>query len=98
MDIDQIKEKVRNNQYMYSYHAEIERKADKLTFAQVEAALRSEVAAGRVCWGTVCGWQAAGNKCPAEESCLAPVNKRLFPCPGEPEGVKRPYALPKLWH
>jgi hypothetical protein len=39
MDIDQIKEKVRNNQYMYSYHAEIERKADKLTFAQVEEAL-----------------------------------------------------------
>jgi hypothetical protein len=39
MDIDEIKEKVRNNQYMYSYHAEIERKADKLTFAQVEAAL-----------------------------------------------------------
>jgi hypothetical protein len=39
MDIDQIKEKVRNNQYMYSYHAEIERKSDKLTFAQVEVAL-----------------------------------------------------------
>jgi hypothetical protein len=39
MDIDQIKEKVRNSQYMYSYHAEIERKADRLTFAQVEAAL-----------------------------------------------------------
>ena len=39
MDIDQIKEKVRNNQYMYSYHAEIERKTDNLTFTQVEAAL-----------------------------------------------------------
>jgi uncharacterized protein DUF4258 len=39
MDIDQLKEKVRNNQYMYSYHAEIERKLDKLTFAQVEVAL-----------------------------------------------------------
>jgi len=39
MDIDQIKEKVRDNQYMYTYHAEIERKADKLTFAQVEVAL-----------------------------------------------------------
>jgi hypothetical protein len=39
MDIEQIKEKVRNNQYMYSYHAELERKADQLTFAQVEAAL-----------------------------------------------------------
>jgi hypothetical protein len=39
MDIDEIKEKVRNNQYMYSYHAEIERKADQLTFAQVEMAL-----------------------------------------------------------
>ena len=39
MNIDQIKEKVRDNQYMYSYHAEIERKADKLTFAQIETAL-----------------------------------------------------------
>ena len=39
MNIDQIKEKVRNNQYMYSYHAEIERKADQLTFAQIETAL-----------------------------------------------------------
>ena len=96
MDIDQIKEKVRNNQYMYSYHAEIKRKADKLTFAQVEAALRSGVAAGRVCWGAVCRWRAAGNEYPAKESCLAPVDK-MFPCPGEPEGVKRPYALPKLW-
>ena len=39
MNIDQIKEKVRDNQYMYSYHAEIERKADQLTFAQIETAL-----------------------------------------------------------
>jgi hypothetical protein len=39
MDIDQIKEKVRSNQYMYSAHAELERKADHLTFAQIEAAL-----------------------------------------------------------
>ena len=39
MDIDEIKEKIRGNQYMYSYHAEIERKADNLTFAQIETAL-----------------------------------------------------------
>lgn len=39
MEIEQIKEKVRSNQYMYSYHAELERKADQLTFAQIEAAL-----------------------------------------------------------
>ena len=32
MDIDLIKEKVRDNHYMYSYHAELERKADQLTF------------------------------------------------------------------
>ncbi len=39
MDIQQIVEKVRNNQYMYSDHAEFERKADHLTFAQIEVAL-----------------------------------------------------------
>lgn len=39
MEIDDIKEKIRSNQYMYSYHAEIERKADSLTFAQIETAL-----------------------------------------------------------
>lgn len=39
MNIEQIKEKIRSNHYMYSYHAELERKADQLTFAQVELAL-----------------------------------------------------------
>jgi len=39
MDIEEIKVKVRNNQYLYSLHAEVERKADELTFAQVEEAL-----------------------------------------------------------
>ncbi len=41
MDIEDIKEHVRNNRYVYSLHAEIERKADGLTFAQVEEALLS---------------------------------------------------------
>lgn len=39
MDIEEIKRQVRNNQYVYSHHAEIERKAEALTFAQVEEAL-----------------------------------------------------------
>jgi hypothetical protein len=39
MDIDDIKTCVTNGQYVYSRHAEIERKADKLTFAQVREAL-----------------------------------------------------------
>jgi hypothetical protein len=39
MDIDEIKARVRADQYVYTYHAEIERKADELTFVQVEEAL-----------------------------------------------------------
>jgi hypothetical protein len=39
MDIEDIKACVRKDQYMYSLHAEIERRADELTFAQVEEAL-----------------------------------------------------------
>jgi hypothetical protein len=39
MDIEDIKARVRNNQYVYTLHAEIERKADELTFAQIEEAL-----------------------------------------------------------
>lgn len=39
MDIDEIKAKVRADQYVYTYHAEIERKADELTFVQIEEAL-----------------------------------------------------------
>lgn len=39
MDIEDIKDRVRQNQYVYTTHAEIERKADNLTFAQVEDAL-----------------------------------------------------------
>jgi len=41
MDIEEIKAKVRANKYVYSLHAEIERRADELTFAQVEEALLS---------------------------------------------------------
>ena len=39
MDIEEIKAKVRANQYVYTHHAEIERLADELTFAQIEEAL-----------------------------------------------------------
>lgn len=39
MDIEEIKDKIRANQYVYTQHAEIERKADELTLAQVEKAL-----------------------------------------------------------
>ena len=39
MNIEDIKEHVRTDQYFYSLHAEIERKADELTFTQVEGAL-----------------------------------------------------------
>lgn len=39
MDIDEISRRVRNSQYVYSQHAEIGRREDGLTFAQVEEAL-----------------------------------------------------------
>lgn len=39
MDIEEIKSRVRNNQYVYTVHAETERKADGLTFTQIENAL-----------------------------------------------------------
>jgi hypothetical protein len=39
MDIEEIKNCVRQNRYGYSFHAEVERKTDELTFAQVEEAL-----------------------------------------------------------
>ena len=39
MNIEEIKNCVRTDQYLYSLHADIERKADKLTFAQIEEAL-----------------------------------------------------------
>lgn len=41
MDINAIKAKVRLSEYVYSQHAEIERRAEDLTFAQVEEALLS---------------------------------------------------------
>jgi hypothetical protein len=41
MDIDKIKSKVRQSQYVYSLHADIERRAEALTMAQVEEALLS---------------------------------------------------------
>lgn len=39
MTIDEIKEKVEKNQYEYTLHAEIERRADDLTFYQIEEAI-----------------------------------------------------------
>ena len=39
MDIEAIQAKVRANAYVYIQHAEIERAADDLTFAQIETAL-----------------------------------------------------------
>lgn len=39
MNIEEIKVKLRANEYIYSHHAEIERRAEALTFAQVEDAL-----------------------------------------------------------
>lgn len=41
MNISDITDRIRKNQYVYTGHAEIERKADSLTFAQIEAALLS---------------------------------------------------------
>ena len=41
MDIDSIRKHISADEYTYSLHAEIERKADGLTFAQVEDALLS---------------------------------------------------------
>ncbi len=39
MDIEGIKTQVRQNRYVYSHHADLERRADGLTFADVEDAL-----------------------------------------------------------
>lgn len=39
MDIEQIKAKIKTEEYVYTSHADIERKADNLTLLQVEDAL-----------------------------------------------------------
>ena len=39
MDINEIKSKIAANEYVYTHHAEVERRADGLTFAEVEEAL-----------------------------------------------------------
>ncbi len=39
MNIEEIKAKVLRSQYVYTSHAEIERREDNLTFAQIEQAL-----------------------------------------------------------
>jgi hypothetical protein len=40
-EIEEIKKCVRNGQYVYSLHAEIKRKGEKLTIAQIKDALLS---------------------------------------------------------
>jgi len=39
MDITRLKNKIAHCEYVYTHHAEIERRFDNLTFAQVETAL-----------------------------------------------------------
>lgn len=39
MDINEIKAKVLEELYVYTYHADIERQSDGLTFTQIETAL-----------------------------------------------------------
>ena len=39
MEIKIIRKKIKDNEYVYSLHAEIERKEDELTFHQIEKAL-----------------------------------------------------------
>lgn len=39
IEIEEIQAQIRADQYVYTHHAEIERRADKLTFAQIEEAL-----------------------------------------------------------
>lgn len=39
MDIQAIKAKVREQEYVYSLHADIERRSDELTFRQIENAV-----------------------------------------------------------
>ena len=43
MDIEEFKAKVRANEYIYPHHADLERRADDLTLAQVEDALLTGV-------------------------------------------------------
>jgi hypothetical protein len=39
MNIEEIRTRVRANEYVYTQHADIERRADELTFSQIEKAL-----------------------------------------------------------
>jgi hypothetical protein len=39
MNLEEIKTKVKNDEYVYTLHAELERKADDLTFYQIEEAI-----------------------------------------------------------
>ena len=41
MDLQKIRNKIKSSDYVYSLHADVERKADDLTFRQIEKALLS---------------------------------------------------------
>lgn len=41
MDSDDIKDRIRNNEYVYTAHADLERKSEDLTIAQIEDAVLS---------------------------------------------------------
>jgi hypothetical protein len=61
----------------------------------ISATQGSRVAAGRACRCAVSRRRAAENE-HVTEDCRLSVRAQAFPCPGAPEGVKKPYALPKL--
>jgi len=41
MDIDTIKQKLRNNQFRLSQHAETEKQKDKITYAEIDEAFKN---------------------------------------------------------
>lgn len=43
MNINEIKTKIKEELYVYTYHADIERQEDNLTFTQIETALFDSV-------------------------------------------------------
>ena len=43
MDIEEIRVKIHRSQYVYTHHAEIERREEDLTFMQIEQALLNAV-------------------------------------------------------
>jgi hypothetical protein len=39
MDIEEVKRKVRHDLYVFTHHADVERRAEQLTFAEIEEAV-----------------------------------------------------------